>query len=457
MTTLAARVVRRHLVAAQVQLDLAWVEKLRKDFLALLKNLPRVKDYKTAHELREAFRVFRTNFDELFFEHFLNNDLKYNHPGISDSDAQWYDKKLRGPAWTFSSDLTVPISVADQYHSEDARFRYYEEEAPKWKARVQRKALVFWKEMKDFIEYYSRVHGTEGVPVQVPAVDKTEIEGFKLIMRSFKSGDEYNERELAVLKEGLKLYKRRAAAVAPILLRRQLPIVVEFKIMLDKGGEYDHAGFIKFYASSIISKGVPWVAHVLAHEMGHHLYRSYLSKEATDFWYATIKGDYGDLDLRELLDKWPGDAWVTDLPKIIGDTDPILALQVDAVAHEEDLVNKEDFQKLYDKGQRTVRTPKHPITGYANKNPEEAFCETIGLLVAYGPATVHEKVRWWLNTAMPGDVKVASTKRACEGGCTCGGQCSCQTYDRRPEQEKPEEDFLPWLLPTMRTVGGKPL
>ena len=36
------------------------------------------------------------------------------------------------------------------------------------------------------------------------------------------------------------------------------------------------------------------------------------------------------------------------------------------------------------------------------------FCEAIGILVAYGAQAVHERVRAWLHTAMPGEVKIAS-------------------------------------------------
>lgn len=392
--------------AATTRLDFAWVEKLRRDFLTLLKNLPRVKDYKTAHELREAVKVYRNNFDELFFENFLNK-LKDNP---RDENSGWinsyWEGKLRTTAWTFSSELSVPIGFSSDYYSEEARFESFLKDFPAWKTRVQRKGAAFWKEMKEVLEELGR-HNKPGIDVEVPTVENATIEGFKLVMKGFKPDDEYNQRELEVFKEGLRLYRRRAGAVAPILLQRQLPVICEFKSTLDKGGEYDHGGFITFYMSSIISKGVPWVAHVMAHEMGHHLWRTSLSGDATDFWYQTIKGDYGDIDLKELLDKWPGDTWAYDFPRIMGDTDPILALQVDAVS-EDRLQSKEDFQKLYDSGQRTLRVPTHPITGYANKNPEEAFCETIGMLIAYGPKAIHERVRMWLDTAMPGAVKVAS-------------------------------------------------
>lgn len=401
MSTLTSNVVVRF--AAMQKLDLAWVEGLRKDFLTLLKNLPKVKDYKTAHLVNQAFQTYRNRFDEVFFEAFLNKSLKED-PNL-ESYASYINNKLRSVAWDFSSDLRLPIGHQDDYHTEESRFVDFEREYPKWKVRVQRKAQIFWKAMRDVIEYLQQVHGD--LDTDLPTVENTTLEGFKLVMSGFKPEDKYHQQELETLKAGLSLYRKRAGMVAPILLRKQLPVVCEFKSTLDKGGEYHSAGYISLYMSSL-SKGPSWVAHVMAHEMGHHIWRSYLAKDAQDFWHQTIKGDYGDLDIKELLDKWPEGAWAFEFTRYLGDSDPILALQVETIK-EDRLQSKEDFQKLYDKGERKIRVPKTPITGYADKNPEEAFCEAIGLLVAYGPRAVHEKVRWWLDTAMPGAVKVAST------------------------------------------------
>lgn len=397
--------------AAIKRLDLAWVEGLRKDFLTLLKNLPRVKDYKTAHQLREGLKGYRKNFDELFFEHFLNKDLKYNYEnfGLSEGEAKWIDKQLRSIAWAFSAELsTMPIGFKDDYYSEEARFATFEREAPAWKARLQRKAQVFWKEMKSTIEWLENVRKKQ-FNVKVPTSENATLEGFKLLMKGYEPDDPYHPEELEILKEGLKRYRQRASAVAPILLQKQCPIEIEFKSTLDKGGEYGN-GVVTFYMSSVANRGPDWVVHALAHEMGHHLFKTFLSQGARDFWYQTIRGDYGDLDIKELLDKWPGDTWAYAFPEVMGKEDPVLALQVDAISHDQgygQLQKKEDFEKLYNEGTRTLRVPKTPITGYANKNPEEAFCETLGLLVAYGPQAVHEKVRWWLDTVIPGAVKVA--------------------------------------------------
>lgn len=402
----------RRLAAVQ-HLDLAWVEKMRKDFLTLAKNLPRVKDYKTGLQLKEAFRVYRHNFNDLFFDNFLNRDFKYNI-GLTEGDAKWFDKNLRTSGWSFSAELVVPIYQADEHNSPDTRFAAFEMELPKWKSRLQRRAQAFWKDIKEFIEYYER-NQKKPIEVKMPTVENTTIEGIKLTMRGFENDDEHHVEELEKLREGLRLYRSRAARVAPILLQKQLPIICEFETKLDKGGEYDRGTqTITFYMSSLGGKGPAWAAHALAHEMGHHLFNTYLSEDAKTFWHQTIRGDFGDVDLQEVISKWPGDSWAFQFPEVMGKTDPILALQVDAITHDhayEKLQTKEDFQKLLDSGQRTIRAPQHPVTGYGNKNPEEAFCETIGLLIAYGPQAVHERVRWWLDTVLPGKFRTASYAR----------------------------------------------
>lgn len=406
----SADVLVQRVLAAVQRMDLAWVESLRKDFLTLMKNLPKVKDYETAIRLREAFVTYRKHFDALFFKTFLDKDLKYNL-GLSEGDAKYIDKRMRVVAWSFSTDLAnIPIWHAGKYDTEGGSFAKFERDLPKWEARMRRSAQTFWKEMREVINWFESYH--RPIDVKPPTVEKSVLEGFQVVVRGYEHEDEYNRDGLEALKEGLRIYRKKAGAVAPILLKKQVPIQMEFKTTLDKGGEYDQGTqTITFYVSSIISKGPFWVAHALAHEMGHHLWHTVLSNEAQEFWVQTIKGDYGDLDVAELLAKWPEGAWAFDMTRYLGDKDPILALQAEAVSQDYEYNTKEEFQAVLDRGIRTLRTPKTPITGYANKNPEEGFCEAIGILVAYGAQAVHERVRAWLHTAMPGEIKVAARRR----------------------------------------------
>lgn len=396
--------------AVEKTLDLAWVEGLRRDFLTLFKNVDRVRSYRDLDEFRQAVNMFRQNFDHIVFDRFLNKDVQ-NAKWRKETWASWVEQKLRSPAWAFSSDMSVPAGYPENaWWTEERCLARFQQEAPKWKARVQRHARAFWTAMKDVIEWFQGRDTPSGGPkTTVPEQYQTTLEGFRVVLIGYDEGYE-PEQTLAKFKEGLKLYRERASKVAPVLIKHQVPILVEFEASVDKGGEYLTKGVIKFYASSVSAKSHKWVTHVMAHEMGHHLWRTYLGGDAQTFWAQTIKGDLGDIDLKELLDKWPGDAWAFDFPNKMPD-DPLMALQVDAFTHASrehaNIQQKSDYQALYDKGERTLRVPKTPITGYANKNPEEAFCEAMGLLVAYGPGALHERVRWWLRTILEGEVRVS--------------------------------------------------
>ena len=51
-----------------------------------------------------------------------------------------------------------------------------------------------------------------------------------------------------------------------------------------------------------------------------------------------------------------------------------------------------EIEALRDK-QEALHVPVFPVTGYGATNPEEAFCDALGLYVAYGPGAVLEPVR----------------------------------------------------------------
>jgi hypothetical protein len=61
-----------------------------------------------------------------------------------------------------------------------------------------------------------------------------------------------------------------------------------------------------------------------------------------------------------------------------------------------------DIKNYLEKGGAPiVKVHAHQISGYANKNDAEAFCEALGLLVASGPNSVSDVVLDWLRTILP--------------------------------------------------------
>jgi hypothetical protein len=139
-----------------------------------------------------------------------------------------------------------------------------------------------------------------------------------------------------------------------------------------------------------------------------------------DFWKKAIQGDYKDLDLREVLaEKRPGESLI-DLDKRIRQTNPILHLQLRALYYLGDakriqLLGSDRIQRYLDRGGDPVwKVPASPITAYAAKNPEEAFCEALGMMVGYGPRAVLEKVRGWLKIMLPQLKEASLAFRVCQ-------------------------------------------
>jgi hypothetical protein len=397
--TATGRVLARYRGALTKTIDVSWVENLRKDFLTLMKNLPRVTNYQTGAKLRDGFKFFSKNFKKWVFDEFLNPRKEENNSTF---------EGIRKSAWDFYIEMSMPLGYPDDgYNTEEMLFARYEGEKRTWEQRIRAKAQKFWKDLKDTLAYVK----DQKAEVVVPDIDRLVIEGFQAEVRGFDPTADWQQQSLAKIKEALRQYRRKASARLPWLIQKQLPLVLNFQSKLNEGGLYqnDH---ITIAMGALAGEPPEWGVHILAHEMGHHLYR-HLSGAAQKFWESAILQDYGPIDLRELLGAWPDSwTWASDFVDKMALRDPVLALQVDVISRGENgsktYDKREDFQLALDGGKTKLDAPKHPITGYAGKNPEESFCEAIGRLVGYGPATVLPQVRQWLDIVIPGEIKTAS-------------------------------------------------
>lgn len=402
---------------ANVQINPAFMGKLRKDFLALIKNIPLVKTYSDLQVFNDAARTFRVRLEDWFFRRFLDQAVKYDL-GLSDEDKNWLNTYVRSAGGEFiHTFLGMPSrDSSDGWHKEEYFVSQFVKEAPKWKVRVQTKGQVFWKAMK---EAFERIEHKDGFSIDIPTKRVVELEGFKVKLVGYepdrldsKGNPHYNTEwapeALEKLRRGLRVYRANATKVLPWLIRHQLPLVVNFETTLDQGGQYER-DHIEIFASSLTSsKQIEWATHMLAHEMAHHLFRN-LDRAAQEFWETAISGDYKELDIRELLASWPAEKklWTHQMAEYLAKSDPILGLQVDTLVHARatsSLEQREDFEALLASGKKTLRVPATPITGYANKNTEEAFCEAVAMLVAYGRNAVHEKIRHLLSITLAGKI-----------------------------------------------------
>ena len=95
--------------------------------------------------------------------------------------------------------------------------------------------------------------------------------------------------------------------------------------------------------------------------------------------------------------------------------DPILHIQLSTLMNDPGYSRVADWlfasgiRKYLDAGGNPIiRVPTNPITGYAGKNSDEAFCEALGNLVGYGPKAVPDAVLKMLRSVLGGGVRVAS-------------------------------------------------
>jgi len=393
---------------------------LRKDFLVLVGNVKRVKSYEDAEKLRGGIRAWRARLED-WLEQIRESieSRKRERPGVipvDDAEVSGMIVSLR-PAWAFSSELgSFPLRAYDpameQWWSKDQCFRKYEEDVGRWDARVRAKATAAWKAM-DYVAQRATTLQGGGEAVRIKTKEtETLSEGFRVQLVGFEG-----EREdfMPLLVEGLKFYAQRAKRVLPLLMSKQLPLVIRADFGSGGVGRTSKGAAASYHGTYI--DVTPWAhpttdlggfAKIMAHEMGHHLYKVALSKEAQEAWDLFVRGGTMDLDLRDVAKVF---ARYGENPTVIDDAlekdDPILALQVQGLMNDPryagmDLFTLKDIEEYLASGKDPiVRVNRRPITGYAAKNPEEAFCEVIGLLVGYGPRTVLPEVLGFLRGVLP--------------------------------------------------------
>ena len=470
-----SKIVNIH-IARTFNLDEKEVARLRKDFLTFMKNVRKgvVKTPAHRQELTVAFTAWSGDFEKLgrIIRDSLQGRVRQWKHQIDRSDT-WNKRELShkigwgeyylnnmNPFWDFLSEIwglpefeVEPVRdegelrdrfrengisdyEADQYllHNplpteeeliEKGRVKW-QAKANKWDKRISRKARLAWKFLKELIEWTNAPwSGSDAEPISVitPTEEVTDLEGFRFMMRGFdESTSEIKHQKLQLLKVALKKFRKRANKVLPMMIRGSLPFIVDWTFH----GQSDGDAAAVYERSHIritpwgLSSNLGFFVQMLAHEMGHHIFQTHLSKGARDFWYAAVKGDYGDFDLRTLVStmKSLGEDWYYDSKKL-AQSDPILYLQAQTLLFgmykNTEIGDRggslEDLESYLSKGKNPIiKVPKSPISGYAAKNPEESFCEAIGKLVSYGPKSLPDTVLGWLKMVLP-NVKFAKTAK----------------------------------------------
>ena len=473
---------RRTRTAATVAVDPAHIDQLRRDVLMIARAADNVASLGDIDRVTRAVRAWRDRWDTFAFtlrqdlESRIRSadrpyDPKYNPNPPDKATAEYYLDRALAPMWDFDSELnrkprtdtelkdtygnpwrppeevfedTVrfylergyaasrdeAVSEARRYHdrrppstreeAEAAAVARWKAEAVKWTRRLRDKARKAWDTLNGYVAWLdSGRGGSRPLTVIHPEEEVVPLAGFRVVFRGFAES-EYQDK-LGAVREGLERYRRYATARAPVILRHTPPIFVEWTFEPTTRG--DAAGYYAYNGRVNIT---PWVigddvdrfVKTLAHEVGHHLAHTFLSKDAFAAWSRFVRGDYRDLDLREALAVMDRLGARSVIDKVLMVEDPILHLQLSTLMHDpsysrRDFLFADNIRAYLDGGGNpVVRVPVHPITGYAGKNAEEAFCEAVGNLVAYGPKAVPDVVLGMLRSVMGGGVRIASTRTA---------------------------------------------
>ena len=327
-----------------------------------------------------------------------------------ESLGDWYDKAVQ-KGW-----------LKTQEQLDEAAWEKWEEETRKWANRAKSKARAAWKYLKDLVAWTERggLYGGGEDPVVLvePTVENLTLEGFKVQFVGYPEASDFMHSYLDSVKAGLKYFRRRASRVYPPMLRQMLPLKFIWKgdnpaENRDAAATYNQT-YITVTHWGFSSKPKEF-AHIVAHEMGHHLFKQLTGQQKED-WKDFIRGDYVDLDLRDVMARMRSGESLREFADRIKSEDPILYIQIETTYHHYttrhwDLYSVYGIQDHLDAGlPAVIRVPANPITGYANKNPEEAFCEALGKLVTWGPRTLPDPVVWWLKQMLP-NLKIARAQK----------------------------------------------
>ena len=389
------------------------IEQLRADVLGLVRNVARIRDGLDPdyEKLRSAIRAWRAGFfDRVYQDLDLTGAVRsrLTDGRLPTTDAEHDAEKAAHDTWkkrVGSGTWDLYITLGSFPFRKD-----WKAEKDRWAEKVRRAARKAWKVLGSLLDWA----GDGGVAEDVRAVEDARIEGMAVRVVGFEE-TEYDNQAVGALRAGLRRYRANASRWCPALLARPLPIQYRFDCRVGLGGRYE-ATHVVLCASTEPGR----LAQYLAHEMGHHLYRTVLSGPAVEYWAQACLADLHDLDLHDVRAVWAhhADLSVLELIEALEDTEPALSLQLaGAVLGFNQHAGRPSWTTLPaldayledPEAKTTLTVPAHPVTAYGTKDAEETFCEVLGLLIGHGPRAVDPAVRALFDTVTNQLVKKART------------------------------------------------
>lgn len=374
-------------------------------------------------EAKDLYSNFKHNFRNWVFIGLLGMpslNVQSGDPYFEREKRHPHYSEVRKLAWTAVYELDTTL-FPDQW---DPRTGGYTP-AP-WSLNIKKRDAIIAKYNKAFSAAFKAIlklidyeasGDRKGTSTKYPETTTMTIAGYHVTLQrvySDSSNTDYDEVKEAVdtLNKALPLLQKRASAAYPPMAKIRLPILFDTSMDIDRAATYSkwkRSPVINLKVCGVNRKNVVETAKILAHELGHHIYRG-LDGNAQSFWETAIKSNYGPLDVA-LLDKvWPSNKTLLSIAFDVADKHPLLHLQLMAIIggyadcpkyRYSEIDSKDEFFGEVNKG-NIPHVMRNPITAYAHKNPEEAFCEALSMYVIYGNRTVHPFVRRWLKTTLPG-------------------------------------------------------
>jgi hypothetical protein len=412
--------------------DIAKIKSFRNDFLIFMSNIKKgtLKDYNSALKLHDAIIKWRESFEYYIFTN-MSNTLKGKMMSgeLYKEDYNYWKDKIAEDVWEFTVGFRLPLDVFrvnEGYISKELAYNdLMKYELKKFENRYRRLSRKAWKGLESFVEWWEESLGKDKFEVDVSVVDNMKVDGIKLFINgadvknsgiSGKKGKEIVDLTIFSIKQ----YVSRAKKVAPLLLQKKIPMFLDFDIRgLDLAGEYSKHGYREIreptlaLAYTAMNKNINNNVHTMAHEMGHHIYQTYIGAGERKYWKRFMDANAVELNVQKIVKDWGGngvDEYIFD-NDYLKKKDPILYLQLRGLyntPYYKTSMENERIMTFEDLGNwakrdniKTVRVHLKPITGYAHKNNEEAFCEALGLLVAYGASAVEEEIRYIMKKIVP--------------------------------------------------------
>lgn len=426
----------------RITLDPPTIEELRDEFLRIGRTIDAASTYADAASIRQYLVEWSPRFFELV-------------AGLADA-AQ----RVIAPGARFSPEPIHQMRVLAReigeglLHNFDQRpagHHLSPEEFEQWTMatwvrdreallrRLRDRAQKLWKAMREASEEVTRRGSVAFVEREVPRPYR--LAGFDVALMGDVDGTTEGPF-LRAFDMALRTFRERLERMIPGAIDRVCPIVVAWGRGYgpDALGQYIPAlDRMEVYPEAFGGMSVRAVVAVVAHEMGHHFWRRVLEATGRREWSDFVEESLVTLDAAIVQAAWEvanseaGEAvTLIELAHVLRATDPRLALQVAGLLYldgpwRENMTREQVADVL-----RTNRAPRvmgQPITAYGHKNPEEAFCEAMSLLIAYGGRTLNPAVRQWLRTVIPAarTERLNDATRANHAHAATG--CSCGTSD----------------------------